>query len=488
MSNKEQFASRWGFIAAAIGMAVGTGNIWRFPRMAAQYGGGAFVLAYTIALFLWSAPLLMGEMAIGRSTRLGPIGAFREFMGKKFAWMGGWMVAVCMLIAFYYSVITGWCIKYFVMSLQGTFKTGADTEQIWNSFLHSPSQNLVFHLIAMGICGIIIYKGIQGGIEKVTKVMIPILFLFLIITAVRSLMLPGSSEGLRYLFVPDWSKLLKPDTWLQAFTQSAWSTGAGWGIMTTFAVYTKKNEDISQNSLIVGFGDQTAALLAGIAVIPTIFALAPSLEAANAAVTGGNSGLTFISLTRLFPQMAGGSIIAAIFFLSMVFAALSSLMAMIEVGVRAFMDAGWSRKKSTLAVVAGSFLLGIPSAINPSFLDNQDWVWGIALLLSGFFVILAIIKYGVEKVRTELINPSADIKMGKWWSFVIKYVSPLVFLSVTGWWLWQAITWYPGTWWKPFEVFNVGTIVLQFALLLVVLLFSNKFLTKWTKEADKEVE
>jgi NSS family neurotransmitter:Na+ symporter len=117
LARKEQF-SRWGFLAAAIGMAVGTGNIWRFPRMAAQYGGGAFILAYTLALFLWSAPLLMAEMSIGRKTRLGPIGGFRDFVGRRQTWMGGWMVMVCLLITFYYSVVTGWCIKYFVLAMQ----------------------------------------------------------------------------------------------------------------------------------------------------------------------------------------------------------------------------------------------------------------------------------------------------------------------------------------------------------------------------------
>ncbi len=487
MSNKEQFASRWGFIAAAIGMAVGTGNIWRFPRMAAQNGGGAFVLAYTIALFIWSAPLLMGEMAIGRTTRLGPIGGFRDFMGKKYTWMGAWMVTVCMLIAFYYSVVTGWCVKYFTLALTGAFKEGVDTAAIWNSFLHSPGQNLIFHAISIGLCGLIIYRGIQGGVEKVTKVMIPVLFVFLIIAAIRSVTLPGAGEGLRYLFVPDWSKLAEPTTWLQAITQSAWSTGAGWGLLLTYAVYTKKTEDISQNCLIVGFGDQTAAILAGIVVIPTVFALSAGPEAIQAALAG-NTGLTFISLAQLFPKMTGGFIVAPIFFLAMVFAAFSSLIAMVEVGARAFMDAGWDRKKATLYTVVGSFVLGIPSAIFPDFLDNQDWVWGVGLLVSGFFVICAMWKYGADKVRTEIINPYADIKMGPWWTFVIKYVSPIVFLFVTGWWIMQSISWYPETWFKPFEVFNVGTIALQWALLIIVVLLANSFLTKWTKEGNKEVE
>ncbi|MGB8953254.1 MAG: sodium-dependent transporter [Candidatus Aminicenantales bacterium] len=488
MTQREQFGSRWGFICAAIGMAVGTGNIWRFPRMAAQFGGGAFVLAYTAALFLWSAPILMAEMSMGRTTRMGPIGGFREFIGKKYTWMGGWMVVVCICIACYYSVVTGWCVKYFVLALQGAFKEGADTAAIWNSFLHSPLENLLFHFISIGICGFIIYKGIRGGVEKAAKILVPSLFLFLIVAALRAVTLPGAKEGLRYLFVPDWAMLAKPVTWLQAFTQSAWSTGAAWGLLFTYAIYTRKKEDISQNCLIIGFGDQTVALLAGLAVIPTLFALAPNLETARAAVTGSNTGLTFISLAQLFPKMMGGFIIAPIFFLAMVFAAVSSLIAMVELGARTFMDAGLSRKKSTFITAAGCFIFGIPSAVFPSFNDNQDWVWGVALLLSGFFVIFAVWKYGAEKMRTEIINPSADIRMGPWWSLIIKYISPVVFLVVTGWWLVKNIVENPGTWWQPFQAMTVGTIIFQWGLMIILLVLANNFLSKWTRPAEKEEE
>ena len=488
MSNKDEFVSRWGFLAAAIGMAVGTGNIWRFPRMTAQYGGGAFILAYTMALFLWSVPLLMSEMAIGRKTRLGTIGGFRDFLGKKYTWMGAWMVMVCMLITFYYTVVTGWCIKYTVLAFQGAFKEGVDTSALWNNFLHSPFENLVFQFLAVGFTGLIIYKGIQGGIEKVSKWMVPALFVFLMVAALRAVTLAGAGEGLSYMFVPVWSKLGKPETWLQAFTQSAWSTGAVWGLLLTYAVYTKKKEDISQNCLMVGFGDQTAALLAGLAIIPTIFALSPSLESANAAMAGGNVGLTFISLAKLFPKMPGGFIVAPIFFLAMVFAAVTSLIAQMEVGVRTLMDTGWNRKKGTLFIAGACFLLGAPSAIFPSFLDNQDWVWGVALLISGFFVIISVWKFGADRIRTELINPSADIKMGQWWSFIIKFISPVVFLGLTGWWFYKGIIDNPKTWWNPFSTFSSLTIIFQWAILLAILIIANRALSRRIKRVPEEVE
>ncbi len=486
--SKDQFRSRWGFLAAAIGMAVGTGNIWRFPRMAAQYGGGAFILAYTLALFLWSAPLLMAEMAIGRKTRLGPIGGFRDFVGRRYTWMGGWVAAICLLITFYYSVVTGWCIKYFLLAIKGSFRAGVDTAALWSEFLHDRSQTVFFHILAIGLCGLIIYRGIQKGVERVAKLMVPALFIFLMAAALRAATLTGAGQGLTYLFVPEWSRLLQPETWLQAFTQSAWSTGAGWGLILTYAVYTSRREDISQNCLIIGFGDQTAALLAGLAIIPTIFALSPSLDSARAAMAGGNTGLTFISLAQLFPRMPGGMVIAPVFFLAMVFAAFTSLIAMVEVGVKTLMDGGCPRKKGTLLIVGATLILGLPSAIVPSFLDNQDWVWGVALLLSGFFIIVAVWKHGAEKIRRELINPSADIKMGPWWSIIIKFVSPVIFLFLAGWWFYRGIIDNPGTWWKPFGTFSAATILFQWGVLIAVLLLTNRKLARWTGRLPEEVD
>ncbi len=485
---RDEFASRWGFLAAAIGMAVGTGNIWRFPRMVALYGGGAYILVYTLALFLWSAPLLMSEMAIGRSTRLGPVGGFRDFVGRRSTWMGAWMVAVCMLITFYYAVVTGWCMKYTFLAFQGAFKPGVDTQALWNKFLYSPWQNLFFQFLAIFITGIILYKGIKGGVEKVSKFMVPALFFFLIVAALRAVTLHGANLGLEYIFIPEWSKLKDPATWLQAFTQSAWSTGAGWGLMLTYAVYVKKREDISQNCFIVGFGDQTAALLAAMAVIPTIFALSPDIEAARGVMAGNNTGLTFISLAGLFPQMPGGWAVAPIFFLAMVFAALTSLIAQVEVGIRTLMDFGLSRQKSTILTTGACFILGLPSALIPAFLNNQDWVWGVALLVSGFFTLLAVRRYGADRVRQEIINPSADIKMRKWWTVVITYISPVIFIILTGWWFYVAIKDNPKTWWQPFSVATAGTIIFQWGIVLIIVILANNFLAKKTRLKTEEAE
>ncbi len=281
---KEQWGSRWGFIAASIGMAIGTGNIWRFPRVAASNGGGPFIIAWTVALFVWGIPLLMSEMVIGKKTGYGAIGAFRDYVGEKFTWMGSWIVAVCLLIMFYYSVVMGWCMKYFTLAVSGVFKSGMttiETEAIWNTFTTTPSQTIFFHLISMIVAGLIIYKGVNDGIEKASKIMIPTLFILMAVALVRAVTLPGAVKGLEYLFNPDFSQLANPEIWLQAFTQCAWSTGAGWGFIITYAVYTKEKEDIPCNCMIMGFGNNVGALLAGMTVMSAIFALSPSQEFAN---------------------------------------------------------------------------------------------------------------------------------------------------------------------------------------------------------------
>ncbi len=381
-------------------------------------------------------------------------------------------------------MITGWCAKYFILALRGSFRPGVDTASLWNSFLHDRGQNILYQAVAIGLCGLIIYKGIQKGVERINKILVPSLFVFLIVAALRAVTLPGATLGLQYLFVPDWSKLADPATWLQAFTQSAWATGAGWGLMLTYAVYISRKDDIPRNALIVGFGDNSAALLAGMAVIPTIFALTPDLATARASLSD-NMGLTFISLAGLFPRMKGGAVVAPIFFLAMLFAALSSLIAQVELGAKTFMDFGWTRRKSTKFVILICFLLGLPSAAFPSFLLNQDWVWGLALLLSGFWTMLAARKYGLEKLRKE-INAGSDLKMGRWWTFILKYLSPFIFLIMTGWWFYQAISWDRKEWWHPFKMNSAGTILLQWAILLVLVLLLNKKLAGWTGKPEPE--
>lgn len=413
---KEYFTSRWGFIFAALGMALGTGNVWRFPRIAAKNGGGVFIIAWIIALFLWSIPILIMEIGMGKSTRKGVIGAFGIIGGKKNLWLGAFVVFCTMGITYYYSVVTGWCLKYFTSSFSQSFFI-TESSVYWNTFI-SGNQPILFHFISVVLVSIIVYSGVVRGIERANRMLIPALFVFLVFLAIRALLLPGAVNGLNFLFNPDWNKLLDLHVWLEALSQSAWSVGAGWGLMLTYGIYSKKREDIVLNSFLTGFGNNSASLISAIAVLCTIFAILPEHEALNA-VSSDNVGLTFIWLPRLIEKTPGGMFFMAGFFIALSFAAFSSLISMVEMAVRNFIDFGFSRKNALFIVSVLIFVLGIPSAISIQFFRNQDWTWGLGLIINGFFMSIIVIKYGVKRFRNSIINIEGnDIRLGLWLSLI----------------------------------------------------------------------
>lgn len=482
--NQVLWNTRLGFILAAMGMAVGTGNIWRFPRMVAEHGGGSFLIGWAIFLFVWSLPLIMVEIYIGRKTRMGTMGSFKEFIGKKFAWFGPIVTLVLVGITFYYSVVVGWTFKYLFLSLTGTFSSEVDSNQIWENFISNPMEPVLYHLLAIGVSGAVVYIGVTKGIERMSKIFLPLLMLLLVFTAIRSVTLPGAMEGISFMFTPQWEYLAKAETWLQALSQSAWSVGAGWGLYATYAIYTRKRDDIAQNSLTAGLGNNSVELLAGLTIIPAIFALAPSQEYITQATSSGNTGLTFIYMAELMNVMPQKYLFGVAFFGALAFAAFTSLVAMVELITRNFSDYGIPRKKAIITAVILIFIGGIPSAINMAVFNNQDWVWGVGLLLSCFLYAYAAIKYGVEKMRDD-INEVSTIKINNWWVYCIKYVIPALFVITTAWWLYQATTWYPDTWWKPFEEFNVGTIIFQLGIAFIItplLLRLNHRLRKSVKD------
>lgn len=296
MEKQEQFSSRWALLLAAVGMAIGAGNIWRFPRLAGQYGG-AFLIPWLIFLLLWSIPLIIVEFSLGKHTRRGVIGSFAALLGRRYAWMGGFVALCTMAIMFYYSVVTGWALRYFLVAATGQLgKT--NPADFWRQFI-SGYQPLIFHLLALSVGSFIIYQGIVNGIERANRILLPSLVVLLVIGIIRALTLPGASVGLDYFFHIRPEYLLNYRVWLEGLSQSAWSTGAGWGLILTYAVYMREKEDVVLNSFITGFGNNSASLLAGLAVIPAIFSLSPTLKAAEAALKEGNDGLSFIVIPQL---------------------------------------------------------------------------------------------------------------------------------------------------------------------------------------------
>lgn len=485
MKQQEFFTSRWGLILSTLGIAVGTGNIWRFSRIVAQNGGGSFLIPWVIFLLFWSIPLIIAEFAIGKSTRLGPVGAISKMAGKKFGWMGAFIALVSTAIMFYYSVVTGWCFYYFSSAISGNLFNTSSHLEYWNQFSTS-NLPVLFHALAIGIGSFVIYRGVVRGVEKTSKILVSSLVIILLILFVRAITLPNAIEGIKYFFTPQKEFLLDYKVWLNALTQNAWDTGAGWGLILVYATYMKTKEDIPVNAALIGFGNNSISLIAGITIFSTVFALS-SVDAVTQISQSGpaNTGLTFIYLPILFSKISESillnSVFAVMFFLALSFAALSSLISLIELTTRVLIDYGMTRKKAVWLVAGAGFLFGLPSAINLDFFTNQDWVWGVGLILSGAFIAFAINKFGVDKFRNEIINSSAsDLRIGKWYNIFMKYLIPFQAIILLVWWLASSVTWDP-QWWNPFHAENAGTCLFQWGIFLTVFYLFNKkiVMQKW---------
>ncbi|HSR51093.1 MAG TPA: sodium-dependent transporter [Acidobacteriota bacterium] len=478
----EHFTSRWGLLLSVIGIAVGTGNIWRFPRIAAANGGGSFLVPWVCFLFLWSIPLIMAEFAIGKKTRYGTVGSFSVMMGKRYAWMGAFVGFVATAIMFYYSVVAGWCIRYFLLSASGHLLSEAHHGEAWEHFTTSGWQPVLFHVLAASVAAFVISRGVVRGIERANRILIPALLMLIVISAIRAVTLPGAVAGLEYLFTPDFEALLDHRIWLQALTQNAWDTGAGWGLILTYAVYMRNREDVPLNAALIGFGNNSVSLLAGITIFCTVFATIPEQAAEVIREPGpANTGLTFIWIPQLFGHMPGGHFFASIFFLALSFAALSSLISMVELATRILMDLGMRRKRALALVYGGILLAGLPSALSVSFFLNQDWVWGMALMVSGLFIALAVITQGADRFRRQDINSEgSDLRVGRWYNFVIQFLIPAQVVILVAWWFWQVIQADPGGWWNPWAAESVGTCLLQWAVVLTVFISANRFLSERT--------
>lgn len=484
MKQQEFFSSRWTLIIATLGIAVGTGNIWRFSRVVAQNGGGSFLIPWVIFLLLWSVPLIIAEFAIGKSTRFGPVGSISKTAGKKFGWMGAWIVFVSTAIMFYYSVVTGWCLKYFLSAITGNLLNASNFMDYWSNF-SSSNQPIFFHLISILLVGYIVLRGVTRGIEKVSKFLVPSLLIILVILFIRAVTLPGAIEGIKYFFTPKLDIILDYKVWLNALTQNAWDTGAGWGLIMTYAIYMRKKEDISLNAALIGFGNNSVSLITGITIFSTVFALS-SVDAMQQVSQSGpaNTGLTFIYLPLLFSKISSSALIntffASLFFIALFFAAITSLISMVELSTRTLIDFGFKRVKAILLVVVIGFLLGLPSAIDLKFLVNQDWVWGVGLILSGAFIAFAIIRFGINKFRNEVINGyGSDIKIGKWYNYSVGIIIPAQAIILISWWLISSVSW-DSEWWNPFHAENAGTVLFQWFVVLINFILLNKKMVNQT--------
>ena len=485
-SVNQRFSSRMGLLLSALGIAVGTGNIWRFPRIAAQAGGdegaGAFLLAWLVFLFLWSIPLIIAEYALGRKFRSGVIGIFVKAVGKKLAWMGTFIAFVSTAIAFFYTVVVGWCIYYFIYTLTHSLPdTTPDAMAVWDRY-QGGGWPFLFHSLAVILGALAIWKGIRS-IEKVNKILIPILLIIVLISVVRAVTLPGSGEGIKYLFTPQWSQLKEPSTWLAALTQNAWDTGAGWGLFLTYAAYMQSRHRVVKNAVITGIGNNTVSILAAIMIFGTVFSVLQNEMGMNGQETlevmrssgPASTGLTFIWMPQLFARMAMGTPLAVLFFLGLAFAGFSSIISMFELSTRVLLDTGLKRSQAIGVVVVVVYLLGLPSARNLNFLSNQDFVWGIGLMISGAFIAFAIIRNRISAISSDINAIPNDWKTGRAWSLSIRFFIPIAALVLLVWWMFLSATVFaPDAWYNPFDPFSVMTCLVQFGLVLGIFILFNR--------------
>jgi NSS family neurotransmitter:Na+ symporter len=438
IKERGNWSSQFGFIAAAAGSAVGLGNIWKFPYLTGQYGGAAFVLVYLLFVVLVCIPIMNSELLVGRKSRKNALGAFKELVPKSSWWIVGLMGIIAgFIILSYYSVIAGWATAYIFKS--GAYMAaGADPADVFVSFITSPLTPLIWHAIFMVICIGIVMAGIEKGIEKYSKILMPALVLILLVLIIRSVTLPGASKGLVFYLKPDFGKL-SAEAILAALGQAFFSLSLGMGCMITYGSYLKKDQDIPANSYWIAGTDTAIALLAGLAIFPAVFAF--GLDA------GAGPGLTFITIPAVFASMGAiGHFFGILFFILLTVAAITSAISLLEVVCAYFIDEKkWNRKKAAWIMGTIIFLLGIPSSLGQGiwsgykfiggrdFLDSLDFIASNILLpLGGFLLCIFIGWYwGTGKAVEEgNIGAKGAITLGGGYRFLIKYVAPIAIFVV----------------------------------------------------------
>ena len=436
MENRSSFTGKLGFVLAAAGSAVGLGNIWRFPYLAAKYGGGIFLLVYLILAVTFGFSLMVAEIALGRKTGLSAIGAFNK-LNKKFKFVGVLAAIIPIIIFPYYSVIGGWVTKYLAVFVSGGAKAAAN-DSYFTDFIAKPAEPLVWFAVFIGITAVVVMLGVEKGVEKVSKLMMPILVILTLFIAVYGLFIPGAMEGFLYYITPDFSHF-SATTVLAAMGQLFYSMSLAMGIMITYGSYMKKDVNLESSVHQIEIFDTGIAFLAGMMIIPSVFAFSGGDEAA----LGKGPGLMFITLPKVFDSMPGGTIIGAAFFLLVLFAALTSAISLMETIVSIFEDKlNLGRKKTCLLVLAGAFLLGVPSSLGfgvlgnvsvlgLSILDMFDFVSNSVLMPIVAFLTCIFIGY-VLKPQTIIdeLEVSAPFKAKKLFIVIIKYVAPVFIVLI----------------------------------------------------------
>lgn len=462
---RESWGSRVGFVLAAAGSAIGLGNIWRFPYITGQNGGGAFLLIYIFFTFVVGVSLMTSEFILGRNSKLSSVGAFKS-KNRNWTFVGALSVLSPFLIMGYYPVIGGWSLAYMVKSLTGLLKS-PDMTDTFVGLITGTWEPLIWMLIYLSFNVFVILRGVTKGIEKASLVLMPTLFVLMLVIIVKSNSLPGSAEGLKFLLKPDFSQV-KPSSFLVALGQAFFSLSLAMGVMTTYASYLGKEESLPQNALIISTMDFSVALMAGLALFPALFAF--GLEPTQ------GPGLVFMVVPRVFAAMgAVGPIFSFMFFAALMVAALTSSMSLLEVVVSFLMDErGMERKKATLLASSVMFIMCIMASLSQGplanltlfgvgTLDFLDLVTDKIFLAIGGALICVFVGWKLDKnmLYDEFTNHGKTaVGFFPIWYNLVKYVLPLVIavVAVAG----------------VLSIKQTGVMVTGLAIIVLLAVFSKK--------------
>jgi len=441
-SKRDNFGSKFGVIAAAAGSAVGLGNIWRFPYVAGESGGGAFVLIYLGFILLIGVPVMLSEFIIGRRAKLNAFGAFKKLApGKPWYLVGIMGILAAFFILAFYSTIAGWTLEYIIKAVGNGF-ANQDTEQVFETFKTSTFRPLLWQFVFMILTGWIVFSGIKDGIEKYTKILMPVLFVLIIAMCIRSVTLPGAVKGLSFLFKPDFSKITF-NVVLEALGQAAFSLSIGMGALITYGSYINKENNLSTTAIEVSIADTVIAILSGVMIFPAVFALGLNPQA--------GPGLVFQVLPELFMKMPGGYFFSIIFFVLLAVAALTSTVSVLEVVVAyASEELKMNRHKATIWSALAIWVVGIVTTLSFSDLnhvtlfdltifDLLEYIAANILLPVGALLIVVFLGWylGKKAIADELSNDGmVKNRLLGLFVFIIKFIAPvaiaLVFLYSTG--------------------------------------------------------
>lgn len=443
-SKRGRFTSRVGFVLSAAGSAVGLGNLWRFPYLAAKYGGGIFLLVYLILAVTFGFALMITEVAIGRKTKQSCIGAFRS-LNRKFSFLG-WMAAIIpVIIAPYYCVIGGWVLKYFVDFLTGQ-GTAAAGDTYFKDFISVSSSGLIgnpmfWFGIYIVLNAVVVLFGVQKGVEKASRILMPMLVVLIVVVTVYSLTLPGALEGVRFYLLPDLSRF-SPMTVLGAVGQMFYSMSLAMGIMITYGSYMSSEDDLERSVSQIEIFDTGIAFLAGLLIVPAVVAF--SGGDTTLVQQSAGSGLMFGVLPKVFDSMPFGGAVGAVFFMLVLFAALTSSISLLETIVSLVEDnLHWQRRKATIVVSVGLLILGIPSCLGygplsfvslmgMAFLDFFDFISNSVLMPIVALLTCVLVGHivGTDVVSSEVKMNGHVFKREKLFKVMIRWVAPILLLVV----------------------------------------------------------